>query len=123
MDTKLIFVYNADSGLVNGIFDFFHKMMKPSTYKCDLCMITHNYTGMRKAWKSYLETLPFEKDYFHKDEFLLSFPNLPHENVPAIFYSSNGELEKVVTSKELENIDLAELTELLKNKLVSCRLA
>ena len=121
MNEKLIFVYNADSGFISGIFDFFHKMMKPSTYKCDLCMITHNYLGMRKAWKSYLDSLPYEKDYFHKDEFEKMYPINENISFPAVFLAGE-ELEPIIMSDELEDIDLAQLTTLLQNRLISCRI-
>ena len=31
---KLIFVYNAESGKLNTLFDIAHKVIKPETYKC-----------------------------------------------------------------------------------------
>ena len=31
---KIIFVYNADSGLVNGLIDWAHKIVSPETYSC-----------------------------------------------------------------------------------------
>ncbi len=37
----LIFVYNADSGKLNVLFDVGHKIVSPGTYKCDLCTLTH----------------------------------------------------------------------------------
>lgn len=116
---RLIFVYNADSGFMNGVFGFFHKMMKPSTYSCDLCIITHNHTGMRKAWKNYLKSLKIEKDYFHKDEFKKRFPYVKPQ-LPAIFLQSD-ELQLIITAEELKGADLSQLISLLKNQIDSCR--
>ena len=31
---RLVFVYNAKSGVINGIFDYVHKFVSPSTYSC-----------------------------------------------------------------------------------------
>lgn len=118
---KLIFVYNADSGFMNGMFDFFHKMMKPSTYSCDLCVVTHNHAGMRKAWKNYLKSLNIEKDYLHKDEFREKYPNHPVNEFPAVFLEEK-DLELIISSKELKGADLSQLISLLKEKIVSCRL-
>ncbi len=42
---SLLFVYNADSGLVAGLFDSAHKLLSPSTYQCQLCTLTHGVTG------------------------------------------------------------------------------
>lgn len=33
---ELCFVYNADSGVVSGVKDFFHKTFRKSTYQCNL---------------------------------------------------------------------------------------
>ena len=118
---KLIFVYNADSGVMNGMFDFFHKIMNPSSYSCDLCLITHSHTGMRKAWKNALKSLKIEKDYLHKDEFKQRYPNYTSVKLPAIFLAEN-ELTQIITSKDLENTDLRQLIRLLQEKGVSSRI-
>jgi len=117
---RLIFVYNADSGFMNGMFDFFHKLMKPSTYNCDLCVITHNHTGMRKAWKEYLMSLNIEKEYLHKDEFKKLYPAFSTLEFPAVFLQ-NDSIEQIISAEELKDADLSELTNLLKKHVVSCR--
>ena len=38
---KLIFVYNADSGPVSGLFDIGHKLFSPDTYQCGPVSYTH----------------------------------------------------------------------------------
>ena len=119
--SKLIFVYNADSGFMNGMFDLFHKMMKPSSYSCDLCKITHNHTGMRKGWKNYLGSLKIEKDFLHKDEFKKQFPNYASIELPGIFVQDD-ELTQIISAKDLKGADLNQLTNLLKDKLNSSRL-
>jgi len=45
--SKLIFVYNADSGLLNAMKDWAHKIVSPETYPCSLCALTYNNLGMR----------------------------------------------------------------------------
>jgi hypothetical protein len=40
---KLLFVYNADSGLFNSIAEAAHKIVSPQTYRCDLCRITYGW--------------------------------------------------------------------------------
>jgi len=117
---KLIFVYNADSGVMNGMFDFFHKIMNPKSYSCDLCLITHSRTGMRKAWKNALKSLKIEKDYLHKDEFKQRYPNYTSVKLPAIFLAEN-ELTQIISSKDLESTDLIQLIGLLREKVVSSR--
>ena len=115
---KLIFVYNADSGVINGMFDFFHKIMNPSGYSCDLCLITHSHIGMRKAWRNSLKSLKVKKQYLHKDEFKLHYPNYSSVKFPAIFLEEK-ELIQIITSKDLENIALSRLIRLLKEEVDS----
>jgi hypothetical protein len=55
--TQLIFVYNADSGGLNTLFDIAHKVVSPETYSCSLCMLTHGVLSERTAWKLTAETL------------------------------------------------------------------
>ncbi len=64
---KIIFVYNADSGLFNTLSDFAHKMISPKTYSCNLCAITHPFR-MSKDWKAFIESLAVEIEFLHRDE-------------------------------------------------------
>jgi len=48
MSDKLIFVYNADSGLLKGIKDLIHKNVSPDTYPCSLCAVTYDNFDMRR---------------------------------------------------------------------------
>jgi hypothetical protein len=51
MSDKLIFVYNADSGILNAIKDLIHKNVSPETYPCSLCAVTYDNLGMKREWK------------------------------------------------------------------------
>ena len=120
---KVVFCYKKDGEFINGIFDFFHKLMKPSTYSCDSCEVTHNYSGMRSAWKSYLEWLPLPCDFFDEEQFLKAFPNASKVSFPCVFILDKDQiLEQIISSKELENAGMSELTSLLHNQLVSCKI-
>jgi hypothetical protein len=65
---KLIFVYNADSGLWNGLLDFAHKIVLPRTYACRLCAVTYGNTGMRTAWREFVHGLGVPVLFLHRDE-------------------------------------------------------
>jgi|SaaInlStandDraft_5_1057022.scaffolds.fasta_scaffold101408_2 hypothetical protein len=121
---KVVFVYRKNNDeFINGIFDFFHKLMMPSTYSCDSCEVTHNYLGMRNAWKSYLEWLPLPSDFFDEEQFLKTFPNATVDLFPCVFILDKDQtLEQIISSKELKNAGMSELTSLLHNQLVSCKL-
>lgn len=88
--TKLVFVYNADSGVFNLLSDAAHKIFSPQTYACNLCAITHSNFGMRREWKIFLETLRNPLEFLHADEFQKKY-NLQIE-LPAIFTEENGVL-------------------------------
>lgn len=117
---KIIFVYNADSGFMNGIFDFFHKMMSPSTYKCSLCMITYNYFGMRKAWSTYLKSIPGGCEFLHKDEFREKYPQHNPLAFPVIYLEKDNVRDIIATADQLNESDLTQLMSLI-NKAVKVK--
>ena len=66
---KLIFVYNANSGLLSLIRDIGHKLMSPQTYDCFLCSLTHGTFREEPRWKSFKENSSVEMEFLHRDEF------------------------------------------------------
>lgn len=82
--TKLLFVYNADSGLFNTVTDIAHKLLSPKTYECNLCSITHGVFKVRESWVNFLQQLDAECEFLHKDEFLKKYAAVNVE-FPAIF--------------------------------------
>ncbi|NCA68803.1 MAG: hypothetical protein EOM91_01645 [Sphingobacteriia bacterium] len=86
---RLIFVYNADSGLFNALADIGHKLFSPSTYPCSLCAITHGVLAERTQWRDFIASLGVSCEFLHRDQ--LS-PRLVHltATFPAIF-SQHGE--------------------------------
>ena len=88
--TKLVFVYNADSGLFNTVTDIAHKMLSPKTYECNLCSITHGVFKIRENWVAFLEELDAECEFLHKDEFLKSHTDVS-AGFPAIFKMKNNQ--------------------------------
>ena len=66
---KIIFVYNAESGKLNALFDIAHKIINPETYQCSLCAITHDALSEKKAWTEFKTNTKLELEFLHKDEF------------------------------------------------------
>lgn len=66
---KLIFVYNADSGLFSSIFDLGHKIINPETYQCNLCSLTYGNFTENKKWKNFRNNSDVEMQFMHRDEF------------------------------------------------------
>ncbi len=66
---KLIFIYNANSGIRNAIVDSAHKIFSPNTYECSLCAITHGAFTENTDWKNFRTTANVDMEFLHKDEF------------------------------------------------------
>jgi hypothetical protein len=102
--TKLIFVYNADSGAFNLLTDIAHKIFSPETYTCNLCAITHSNFGMKKEWKEYLETLDILLEFLHADEFKRKYPSEKIQ-LPAIFSEENGNIVLKIDAAAIKNCE------------------
>lgn len=99
-NSKLIFVYNADSGIFNLLTDIAHKALSPQTYACNLCAITHSNFGMKKEWKEYLESLDVELEFLHADEFKQKY-SFGKVALPAIFREDNDSLFLAVDARTI----------------------
>ena len=64
----LIFVYNADSGLVAMLGDITHRIVSPQTYPCKLCALTYSVNGMSRDWKNFVGALGRRVIFLHRDE-------------------------------------------------------
>jgi len=98
---KLIFVYNADSSVFSQVSDAVKKVVTPSKYECNLCMVTYGAISMKDEWREFLDTLPFEKEFLHRDEFQKRYPELDSIKLPAIFIFQNNILTSLVSADEI----------------------
>jgi len=105
---KIIFVYNADSGLFNLLSDMAHKFISPETYDCQLCMLTHGHFGMRDQWHEYLETLNAEIEFLHRDEFVKQYTEHTAE-LPALFLKRGDLLELLVAAHTIISCSTIEM--------------
>lgn len=112
---KLIFVYNANSDLFSTVTDFAHKIFSPATYGCGLCALTYGNFSMKQEWKTFIENLPFDTVFLHKDEFQKQYGS--NVQLPAIFISVNNALSEIISRQELERCKtLDELKSLVSQK-------
>ena len=117
-DKKLVFVYNADSDLFSQMKNFFTKIVSPKKYQCNLCAITYGPISMKDTWKNFLDTLPQEKIFLHKDEFQIKYPKHKDVVLPAIFIEDNSELVTLISSNEINaQKNFSQLEELIKDRL------
>lgn len=116
---KIVFVYNADSGVFNLAADIAHKIFSPQTYACNLCALTHSNFGMRKEWKTYLETLRNPLEFLHADEFKNKY-NLENTKLPAIFVEENGALRQIADAARInESRTIEDLKRIIDQALES----
>jgi hypothetical protein len=97
---KIIFVYNAEAGFLNGMMDSVHKIVSPSTYECSLCAITHGSFTMDKSWRSYLRTLPLETVFHHREDFRAAYPEADVA-LPAILLERDGVISTLISAEGL----------------------
>ncbi len=100
---KILFIYNADSDIFSALSDFAHKMFSPKTYQCNLCALTYGNITMRRQWRSYLNELDMEKQFFHKDEFSKQHPDAS-VNLPAILLENDGKLHSLVAMEQINQL-------------------
>ena len=111
---KLIFVYNADSGVFNTLSDIAHKLFSPATYQCNLCNLTHGYFKTRDQWVNFLSDLDADIEFLHRDEYLKRNGDRG-VGLPAIFVEKHGELNLWVDGKILNKMQSTdELMELIR---------
>lgn len=98
---KIIFVYNAEAGFLNGMMDSVHKIVSPSTYECSLCAITHGSFTMDRAWRDYLRGLPLETVFHHRKDFRAAYPAAEFA-LPAILLEKDGKVTELVDAAGLK---------------------
>ena len=117
---RLIFVYNADSGVVNTLLDIGHKIVSPATYDCKLCALTHSTFRMRRDWRNFVERLSIPVEFLHRDEFQARYKDVPI-SAPAILLADGPLLKPWVDSSEINQCQsLTELEALINDHLAQC---
>ena len=112
---ELIFVYNADSGLVSAYLDAMHKIFSPKTYPCNLCAITYGNFKMKNEWRNFIEKLPLKTSFLHRDEWIGKTKR--HDQLPAVFLSESSGFSVLIPSEEMEKLSLTQLKIRLEEEL------
>lgn len=120
MPQRLLFVYNADGGLLAGLQDIFHKILSPATYPCSLCGVTYGAAGMRPEWRQFVRALPLPVEFLHRDEFARAYPQWRQHPLPAAFAAAEtGELTPFIEAPEMNAADLNGLMALVRARVVA----
>ena len=115
MAKKLVFVYNADSGMFNTLTDIAHKVFSPQTYECNLCAISHSYLSERGEWKDFIQGLGVDCEFLHRDEFLKKYSS-DEEVFPVIFEDMNSDLVVRVSAEKINSCkSMDDLKEVIKS--------
>ena len=104
---KLVFIYNADSGLRNVILDSAHKILSPDTYACSLCDITYGAFTENSVWKKFRKETNLDMEFLHKDEFSKAYASkFGHKfTFPIVLAESNSGLEVFIKTEELNDLE------------------
>jgi len=100
---KLVFIYNAASGLRNAILDSAHKIVSPKTYDCNLCDITFGVFKEHSVWKNFRKSNSLEMEFLHKDEFKKQYASKfgYAYTFPIVLAQADYDLEVLITTEEL----------------------
>ncbi len=99
-DSRVIFIYNAQSGPFSALSDYVHKIVSPETYACQLCAITYGNLGMRSTWAGYVKALPVKVIFTYKDKLRAEPVIMRNAKLPAAFVTRDGETKLAITAKE-----------------------
>ena len=116
-ERKLVFIYNANSGLINAVKDYFHKKRSPETYECNLCMQTFSGVSMNKGWKSYIKDLDIPTEFLHKDEFEKKY-DVKNAKYPSAYLLNGSSMKIFISVDEMNKVkSLDEMKDLVSKKL------
>ena len=115
--TKVVFVYNAQSGVFSALSDYVHKLVSPDTYACQLCAVTYGNLGMRSTWKHYVEDLPAKVVFTYQDR-VRDRPMMKNAELPAAFVITDDETKLVISAEAMNRCQSeAELIALCREKI------
>jgi len=118
-NANLVFVYNAEAGLVAGAMDTVHKLVSPATYPCSLCAVTYGLTGMRRRWRDWLAAQPLPAVFHHRADFRAAFPQAADWPLPLVALARGTALELWLGPAALAPLDLDGLMATLARRLAA----
>ncbi len=124
MISKLIFVYNANSGALNSLIDSAHKIISPKTYDCKLCDLTYDVFKENELWSRFRESVThnypkLQLEFLHKNEFEKVYWSkwLPKYSYPIILsvsdelkdyndgFGTNSGMDVFFSTEEMDHIE------------------
>ncbi len=116
-EKKLVFVYNANSGVISLVKDFWKKILNPSSYECNLCFQTFGAFSMKRDWKKFINNLNIDTEFLHRDEFEMKY-RIKNALYPSAYLEQNAELKLLISREEMNSVkNLDEMEALVLRKI------
>jgi len=116
-EKKLVFVYNANSGVISLVKDFWKKILNPSSYECNLCFQTFGAFTMKRDWKKFINNLNIDTEFLHRDEFEMKY-RIKNALYPSAYLEQNAELKLLISREEMNSVkNLDEMEALVLRKI------
>jgi hypothetical protein len=96
----LLFVYNADSGVMSSLKDYVHKSISPATYQCNLCALTFGSLGMKGTWAEFIDGLGVPVEFLHRDE-LRQRHGVEDVYLPAVLVMEGSKVEMLIPADQI----------------------
>ena len=116
----LIFIYNANGGVLSALGDMVHKIVSPATYPCSLCALTYGAVSMRGEWRRFLDGIGLPSLFLYRDEFRSDL-DMRDLALPAILLGGEAPVPQVlVSADELDALpDLPALIALIEARMAA----
>ncbi len=103
---KIVFIYNANSGVKNALLDGAHKILSPGTYQCNLCDLTYGVFTENRLWKKFRMNSDLEMVFLHRDEFQKEYASkfIPKYTYPIILLETEFDLDILINTTELNEL-------------------
>ena len=116
--TEIIFIYNSNNGFFNSLTDYIHRQISPSTYSCNLCLITYSNWDRNQRWSRYIDSLPVRVKFIYKNS-VKKYEKLGVDlKLPMALLINEENTSVFITEKEINNCnDDFALIDLFNTKL------
>ena len=102
-EMEILFVYNAKSGFFNALTDYVHRQFSPSTYICNLCLITYDNWDRNQRWANYIDSLPMQVNFTYRDVVTQHYKLDEDVKLPLALLKNGEAFSTFMTADEINN--------------------
>lgn len=118
---SLLFVYNADSGVLQRMKDYVSRDEITGADRCNLWALTFSPIGMKKEWKRVVHDLGIPSRFISRDEFTREFRTVA-ATFPAAFLQTGNDLFHFISTDEINQCaQLEDLISIVRQRLAQSR--